>query len=217
MSSVSSSTAYSVHEEWVNSITHGLGVIFGIVALVLLVMQGAVGHQGTRALASYAVYGSSMIVLFLASTLYHAILIPKARRWLKTFDHCAIYLLIAGTYTPFLLVALDTPLATGLMVVIWALAAVGIVFKLFFVHRFQILSVSTYLLMGWLSLVVIYQLAISLPLGGLVLLAAGGALYSLGVFFYLAKRLPFSHAIWHLFVLGGAVCHFLAIYFYIAK
>ncbi|MGL5499569.1 MAG: PAQR family membrane homeostasis protein TrhA, partial [Plesiomonas shigelloides] len=146
-----------------------------------------------------------------------AILIPKARRWLKTFDHCAIYLLIAGTYTPFLLVALDTPLATGLMVVIWALAAVGIVFKLFFVHRFQILSVSTYLLMGWLSLVVIYQLAISLPLGGLVLLAAGGALYSLGVIFYLAKRLPFSHAIWHLFVLGGAVCHFLAIYFYIAK
>ncbi|MGL5187964.1 MAG: PAQR family membrane homeostasis protein TrhA, partial [Plesiomonas shigelloides] len=133
------------------------------------------------------------------------------------FDHCAIYLLIAGTYTPFLLVALDTPLATGLMVVIWALAAVGIVFKLFFVHRFQILSVSTYLLMGWLSLVVIYQLAISLQLGGLVLLAAGGALYSLGVIVYLAKRLPVSHAIWHLFVLVGAVCHFLAIYFYIAK
>ena len=135
--------------------------------------------------------------------------------WLKKFDHCAIYLLIAGTYTPFLLVALDTPLAQGLMVVIWGLALAGVVFKLIFINRFKKVSLFTYLMLGWLSLVVIYQLYLHLDGTGLLLLGLGGLIYSLGVIFYVAKRIPYNHAIWHLFVLGGSLCHFMAIYGYI--
>lgn len=126
----------------------------------------------------------------------------------EKFDHCAIYLLIAGTYTPFLLVGLNSPLSRGLMIVIWSLALLGILFKLTIAHRFKILSLVTYLTMGWLSLIVVYQLAIKLAIGGVTLLAAGGVVYSLGVIFYVCKRIPYNHAIWHGFVLGGSVCHF---------
>ena len=141
--------------------------------------------------------------------------IRRAKFWLKRLDHCAIYILIAGTYTPFLLVGLNSPLAHGMLVVIWSLALIGVLFKLAFVHRFEALSVITYLLMGWLSLVVVYQLAMKLSAGGIWLLAIGGIIYSLGVIFYVSKRIPYNHAIWHGFVLGGSVCHFLAIYFYV--
>ena len=206
---------YSQGEELANSITHGIGMIFGIVGLVLLLIK-AVDHQAdTLTITSMAIYGSSMIVLFLASTLYHAIPYPKAKRWLKTFDHCAIYLLIAGSYTPFLLVSLRTPLAIGLMIVIWTIALIGIIMKVAFVYRFKKLSLMTYLVMGWLSLLVIYQLAINMDIGGLTLLAAGGLVYSIGVIFYVAKRIPFNHAIWHGFVLAGCVCHFFAIYYFV--
>lgn len=207
---------YSVAEEVANSISHGIGFIFGIVGLVLLLSQAIDSQANAIAITSYSLYGGSMILLFLASTLYHAIPHTRAKSWLKKLDHCAIYLLIAGTYTPFLLVGLKSPLAHGLMVVIWSLALVGVLFKLFFVHRFEALSVITYLLMGWLSLVVIYQLAMKLSAGGVWLLAAGGIIYSLGVIFYVSKRIPYNHAIWHGFVLGGSICHFLAIYFYIS-
>ena len=207
---------YSVAEEIANSISHGIGFIFGIVGLVLLLSQAMDMQANAIAITSYSLYGSSMILLFLASTLYHAISHPRAKYWLKKLDHCAIYLLIAGTYTPFLLVGLKSPLAHGLMVVIWSLALAGVLFKLAFVHRFEALSVTTYLLMGWLSLVVIYQLAIKLSAGGVWLLAAGGIIYSLGVIFYVSKRIPYNHAIWHGFVLGGSICHFLAIYFYVS-
>ncbi|PMO31189.1 hemolysin III family protein [Vibrio breoganii] len=209
------SNQYSKNEEIANSVTHGVGMIFGIVALVLL-LQKALSHDAdTMTIASMAIYGSSMIVLFLASTLYHAVPYPRAKRWLKTFDHSAIYLLIAGSYTPFLLVGLRTPLAIGLMVVIWGIAILGIVMKLAFVYRFKRFSLISYIVMGWLSLIVVYQLAITLHSGGVALLAAGGLIYSLGIVFYVNKRIPFNHAIWHCFVLGGAVCHFLAIYFYV--
>ncbi|AFP71489.1 hemolysin [Enterobacter kobei] len=160
------------------------------------------------AITSYSLYGGSMILLFLASTLYHAIPHQRAKIWLKKFDHCAIYLLIAGTYTPFLLVGLNSPLSRGLMIVIWSLALLGILFKLTIAHRFKVLSLVTYLTMGWLSLIVVYQLAIKLAVGGVTLLAVGGVVYSLGVIFYVCKRIPYNHAIWHGFVLGGSVCHF---------
>jgi len=189
--------------------------VFGIVGLVLLLVQAGELNAGAIVITSYSLYGGSMILLFLASTLYHAIPQPRAKRWLKKVDHCAIYLLIAGTYTPFLLVGLNSPLARGLMIVIWGLALLGILFKLTIAHRFKILSVATYLVMGWLSLIVIYQLAIKLEAGGVALLALGGIVYSLGVIFYVSRRVPFNHAIWHGFVLGGSVCHFLAIYFYV--
>jgi hemolysin III len=206
---------YSMAEEIANSVSHGIGLIFGIIGLVLLLVQaGAVGADVT-AITSYSLYGSSMILLFLASTLYHAIPHPAAKRWLKKIDHCAIYLLIAGTYTPFLLVGLASPLAKGLMIVIWSMALFGVIFKMAFAHRFEVMSLITYLTMGWLSLVVIYQLAQRLPVGGLTLLALGGVIYTVGVIFYACNRIPFNHAIWHGFVLGGSLCHFFAIYFYI--
>jgi len=165
---------YSLAEEVANSISHGIGLVFGIVGLVLLLVQAVDTNASATAITSYSLYGGSMIMLFLASTLYHAIPHQRAKQWLKKFDHCAIYLLIAGTYTPFLLVGLNSPLAKGLMIVIWSLALLGILFKLTIAHRFKILSLVTYLTMGWLSLIVVYQLAVKLAVGGVTLLAVGG-------------------------------------------
>lgn len=180
---------YSLAEEIANSVSHGIGLVFGIVGLVLLLVQAVDLNASATAITSYSLYGGSMILLFLASTLYHAIPHQRAKMWLKKFDHCAIYLLIAGTYTPFLLVGLDSPLARGLMIVIWSLALLGILFKLTIAHRFKILSLVTYLAMGWLSLVVIYEMAVKLAAGSVTLLAVGGVVYSLGVIFYVCKRI----------------------------
>ncbi|MGY5540115.1 PAQR family membrane homeostasis protein TrhA [Vibrio brasiliensis] len=213
--SANPAVAYSVKEEFANTITHALGMVLSIVGLVLLLLKSTEHNADTLTITSMSIYGGSMIVLFLASTLYHAVPYQKAKRALKTFDHCAIYLLIAGSYTPFLLVSLRTPLAISLMVVIWSIALFGIIMKMAFVYRFKRLSLATYLIMGWLSLIVIYQLAMHLALGGLTLLAAGGVIYSLGVIFYVAKRIPYNHAIWHGFVLAGCACHFFAIYLYV--
>ncbi|GAM62929.1 membrane protein hemolysin III homolog [Vibrio ishigakensis] len=189
-----SQAQYSVKEEIANSITHGAGMVFGIVGLIMLLIK-AIDHSADGlTITSMAIYGSSIIVLFLASTLYHAVPFQRAKRWLKTFDHSAIYLLIAGSYTPFLLVSLRTPLAIGLMIVIWSIALLGIIMKVAFVYRFKRFSLISYMAMGWLSLIVVYQLAMHLEIGGLVLLAVGGLIYSLGVIFYVAKRIPFNHA-----------------------
>lgn len=207
-------TGYSPREEWANRLSHGLGLGLGIIGLILLLHKG--WDQGPQVLLSYGLYGTSLVLLYLASTLYHSMGSAVARRWCKLLDHCAIYLLIAGTYTPFLLVALDTPLARGLMVVIWGLALAGVVFKLLFINRFKRLSLFTYLMLGWLSLVVVYQLYLHLDGTGLLLLGLGGLIYSLGTLFYMARKIPYNHAIWHLFVLGGSLCHFMAIYGYVA-
>ena len=195
---------YPWAEEIANSLSYGVGLVFGIVGLVLLLVQATGDNASAMAITSYSLYGGSMILLYLASTLYHAIPHQKAKYWLKKLDHCAIYLLIAGTYTPFLLIGLNSPLAKGLMAVIWGLALFGVIFKLAFAHRFEVLSLVTYLTMGWLSLIVIYQLATTLSLGGVILLALGGVIYTLGVIFYASKRFRFGHAIWHGFVLGGS-------------
>ncbi|MEZ8611674.1 hemolysin III family protein [Vibrio sp. 10N.247.311.14] len=213
--SASSASEYSDIEEHANAITHGLGVVLGVVGLILLLIRAFDYQADMLTVASMAIYGSSIILLFLASTLYHSITTEKTKRLLKTLDHCAIYLLIAGSYTPFLLVGLRTPLAMGLMAVIWGIALVGIIMKIAFVYRFKRLSLFIYLAMGWLSLIVVYQLAMNIEMGGLVLLALGGVIYSLGVIFYVAKRIPYNHAIWHLFVLAGCACHFFAIYLYV--
>ncbi|EAQ53161.1 MULTISPECIES: hemolysin III family protein [Vibrio] len=213
--SASSASEYSDIEERANAITHGLGVVLGVVGLILLLIRAFDYQADMLTVASMAVYGSSIILLFIASTLYHSITTEKTKRLLKTLDHCAIYLLIAGSYTPFLLVGLRTPLAMGLMAVIWGIALVGIIMKIAFVYRFKRLSLFIYLAMGWLSLIVVYQLAMNIDIGGLVLLAVGGVIYSLGVIFYVAKRIPYNHAIWHLFVLAGCACHFFAIYLFV--
>lgn len=209
------SAEYKIKEEVANTLTHALGMVLSIAGLVLLLAKSFAYGADVMTIASMSVYGASMIILFLASTLYHAIPFKKARRALKTFDHCAIYLLIAGSYTPFLLVSLRTPLAMTLMAVIWSIALIGILMKLAFVYRFKKLSLATYLIMGWLSLIVIYQLALTLSIGGLILLALGGIIYSAGVIFYVARRIPYNHAIWHIFVLAGSACHFFAIYLYV--
>lgn len=215
MPETESQNKYSMREEMANSLSHGLGVIFGIVGLILLLVKAADHNADLLTVISLGIYGVSIIILFLASTLYHAMPHQNVKRALKTFDHCAIYLLIAGSYTPFLLISLRTPLAVGLMVVIWAIALFGIVFKIAYVYKFKKLSLWTYLSMGWLSLIVIYQLALNIEFGGLALLAIGGIIYSLGVIFYVSKAIPFNHAIWHVFVLAGSICHFLAIYYYV--
>ncbi|PQJ83150.1 MULTISPECIES: PAQR family membrane homeostasis protein TrhA [Aliivibrio] len=212
---MSTLTPYSKKEELANSLTHGLGLIFGVVALILLLVKAYAVDADWLTMVSMSVYGISIILLFLASTLYHSIAAPKAKRLLKTLDHCAIFLLIAGSYTPYLLVSLRTPLAYWLMAVIWAIALIGIIGKIVFVYRFKKLSLITYLVMGWLSVIAVYQLVIHIDINGVILLGLGGVIYSLGVIFYVAKKIPYNHAIWHLFVLGGCITQFLSIYYYV--
>lgn len=209
------STPYSKKEELANSLSHALGMVFGVVALILLLLKANTANADWLTITSMSVYGASIILLFLASTLYHSIATPKAKRVLKTLDHCAIFLLIAGSYTPYLLVSLRTPLAYWLMGVIWAIALIGIIGKIVFVYRFKKLSLFTYLIMGWLSVIAVYQLIIHIDINGVILLGLGGVIYSLGVIFYVAKKIPYNHAIWHLFVLGGCVTQFLSIYYYV--
>jgi hemolysin III len=205
---------YSAAEEIANSLSHGAGVLFGIFALVLLVLK-SVQMDDTLRVVAFTIYGASIVLLFLASTLYHAIPMPRAKQVLKLVDHCAIYLLIAGSYTPFLLLTLGDTFGAVLMVVIWSLAAAGIVFKIFFLHRFHNWSLALYLGMGWLAVLASYQLLANLPRTGIALLLGGGILYSLGTIFFKVDRIPFNHAIWHLFVLAACVLHFLAVYFYV--
>ncbi|WP_063650066.1 PAQR family membrane homeostasis protein TrhA [Aliivibrio fischeri] len=209
------SAPYSKKEELANSLSHALGMVFGVVALILLLLKANAANADWLTITSMSVYGASIILLFLASTLYHSIAAPKAKRLLKTLDHCAIFLLIAGSYTPYLLVSLRTPLAYWLMGVIWAIALIGIIGKIVFVYRFKKLSLFTYLIMGWLSVIAVYQLVIHIDINGVILLGLGGVIYSLGVIFYVAKKIPYNHAIWHLFVLGGCVTQFLSIYYYV--
>ncbi len=205
---------YNVVEEVFNSLTHGLGALLGAFGLVLMLLS-ALQHDSRTYVVSAVIYGLSIVFLFLASTLYHAIPNPSAKRVFKTIDHSAIYLLIAGTYTPILLVTFSNTFGVVMMVVIWSMAVAGVIFKVFFTNRFHNLSLITYLGMGWLSLIAVYELIQRLPLNALWLLLAGGIVFSIGTVFYRAKGIPFNHAIWHLFVLGGAICHFLAVYLFV--
>ena len=205
---------YSKKEELANSITHGIGIALSLAALVVLVAYASL--QGdTWKIVSFSIYGFSLVLLYTASTLYHSFNAPRLKHYLKIFDHAAIYLLIAGTYTPFLLVLLRNNFGWIMFGVIWSLALVGIFFKLFFVHRFQIFSVTIYLLMGWLAIVAFKPMLKYIPEEALYWLLAGGLSYSLGVIFYLWKGIAYHHAIWHLFVLGGSICHFFAVLFYV--
>ncbi|GGB63561.1 PAQR family membrane homeostasis protein TrhA [Shewanella inventionis] len=202
---------YSHKEELANAISHALGVFAGIVGLILMLLK-APPELSFMQISGVTVYGISIIVLFMASTLYHS---SKSQLWRKRFkmaDHCAIYTLIAGTYTPLMLISIQSPQATIVLASIWTLALGGIVFKTLFIGRFKAFSVILYLIMGWLCVTVMGDLKSQMSDLGLGLLLAGGIFYSLGVIFYVGKRIPFNHAIWHLFVLGGAFNHFLCIY-----
>ena len=201
---------YTVGEEIANSITHGIGAGLSVAGLTLLVALAAIYGDVWR-VVSFSIYGSSLVLLYLASTLYHSIQHPKVKRILRIFDHSAIYLLIAGTYTPFTLVSLRGPWGWTLFGLVWGLALLGIAFKTVFIGRYEKLATAAYVLMGWLVVIAFKQMHVAIPPGGIVWVVIGGVVYTLGVLFYAWEKLPYNHAIWHLFVLGGSACHFFAI------
>jgi hemolysin III len=215
-------STYSKNEELANTLSHGLGALLSIAALVLLltnsVTNGAVGYSINNEMmriVSFSIYGSSLLILFLSSTFYHATTDPQSKRVFKLLDHCAIYVLIAGTYTPLLLLSLSGTLGYGLMIVIWLIAIAGIFFKFKFGHKYKRISLATYVGMGLIAFTILGELYKVLPGNAVSLLAAGGLVYLVGVYFYVQKKIPFNHAIWHLFVLSGAACHFFMIYCYV--
>jgi hemolysin III len=202
---------YSPLEESLNAITHGIGFIAAFVGLVFMLLR----VDGLYGQIACVVFGFSMMLMFLSSTLYHGVTRPDLKKVLKTIDHSAIYLLIAGTYTPLMVLAVGGTIGLIAMVLIWSIAIAGVLFKCFANNRFPKLSLLTYLLMGWLAVFFIYPLYNALETTGFYLLIAGGLCYTVGVVFYAAKKIQFTHAIWHLFVAAGCFCHFLAIYSYV--
>lgn len=205
---------YSTAEEIAHAVTHGLAAVASIVALVVMVGLASV-HGSALHVTAVSVYGGSLILLYTASTLYHSISVPSAQKFLHTLDHAAIYLLIAGSYTPFALITLEGKLGWWLFGIVWAMATAGVIFKLFFTGRFDKISVALYLAMGWLVVFFGKSVLAALPTGGLILLAAGGLSYSIGAIFYLWRSLPYNHTIWHVFVVGGSVLQFLAVLYYV--
>ena len=201
---------YSVAEELTHAITHGIGVILSIVGLSWMLYVSINVADPWRIVAS-SIYGATLIALFLASTLYHSMFASRHRDIFKLLDHCAIYLLIAGTYTPFLLVAMRSSTGWWIFGTIWALATAGIVTKLWFRHRFPKVALASYLAMGWLIVVAAPQMADAIGSHGMAWLVAGGVSYSAGAIFYVVDRIPFNHAIWHVFVLVGGICHFFGV------
>jgi hemolysin III len=198
-------------EELANALTHGLGATAALAGGAVLITLAALHGDGWQ-LGASIVFGVALLLLYLASTLYHAIQHPVAKGRLKVFDHCAIYVLIAGTYTPFTLIGLRGPVGWWLFGMIWTLALVGVVFKLFYTGRFKRLSTLIYLAMGWLILVAAKPLFSALDAWTLGWLIAGGVFYTLGTFFYHRPSMRYSHAVWHLFVLAGSISHYIAVF-----
>jgi hemolysin III len=200
--------------EIANSVTHGIGALLAVTALVLLAVFANI-YGDTLHIVSFTIYGSTLVLLYLASTLYHSTQEPRKKYIFRIIDHAAIYLLIAGTYTPFMLVTLQGTRGWVMFSIIWVLAIIGILYKVFFINRHVIISTLFYLAMGWLIVFSIRDLFNNLPFNGIVLLGAGGLCYTLGMVFYAGRDRLFMHAIWHLFVLGGSICHFFSILFYV--
>lgn len=216
---MSSKKLYTLGEEISNSITHGIGSLLSIAALVIMVVVAAI-HHNTIGVVTSAIFGASLIILYTMSTLYHAISNEKAKKVLKVFDHCTIYLLIAGSYTPFTLVALrsvDPTKAWVIFSIVWVIAVFGIVLYAFFKNKFKVLNIVSYIVMGWVVVIAIPEIIqffkMNDAMAGFYLLLAGGLSYTLGVIFYAlqTKNLRYFHTIWHLFVLGGSICHFLSV------
>jgi len=204
----------SSSEELANRLTHGIAALLSIAGLVVMVvfasLRGTVWH-----VVSVSIYGASLILLFSASTLYHSLSTTRAQARLQVFDHASIFILIAGTYTPFMLGPLRGAWGWSLFGVVWGLALVGVIAKLFLTGRFQRLSTVIYLLMGWICVIAVKPMLSTIPAWGLGWLLAGGMFYSLGVIFYLGHRIPWNHAIWHLFVMAGSLCHFVSVLFFV--
>lgn len=203
-----------VVEELANSITHGIGLALSVVGLVALVALSIVRGDAWH-IAGCTTFGVTLVLLYAASTMYHTFHAPRLKRILKVFDHTAIFLLIAGTYTPFTLVNLRGFWGWILFVLVWSLCIFGIVWKSFHAERFPIVSVLLYIAMGWIVLIAVKPLLAAVPLSGIAWLLAGGLFYMVGVLFYAVKRVPYNHAIWHVFVMGGSICHYFAVMFYV--
>ncbi|MCC1485386.1 PAQR family membrane homeostasis protein TrhA [Winogradskyella immobilis] len=200
-------------EEQLNAWSHGFGVVLGCIGLIFLVNN--VDATQNWHLFSVVVYGLSIIVLFLASTLYHSVSSKKLKQRFRIIDHISIYLLIAGTYTPVLLILLSKSLGWPLFYSVWGIAAFGVVLKLFFTGKFEIFSTLLYLIMGWLIVFDYSTLSSIIGADGTWWLFAGGFFYTVGIVFYAIHKIPYNHVIWHVFVLAGAICHFLMIFWYV--
>ena len=201
---------YALREEVASAVTHGLGVLLSVGAGAVLITLAA-QTADVWTIVGASVFVATLVILYGASTLYHAIPFERARARLRTVDHCAIYGLIAGTYTPFLIGGLRGPWGWSLFAVVWGLAAVGVVFKLFTAGRFRVASTAIYVAMGWLAVVATGPLREALPGSTLAWLVGGGVAYTAGALVYLNRRIPYGHAVWHLFVLAGSTCHFAAV------
>ena len=195
--------------ELANALTHGAGAIASAVGAVVLVVLASLNGDAWQIVGS-AVFGATLVLLYTASTVYHAVRTPHVKARLKVLDHCAIYLLIAGTYTPFTLVGLRGGWGWSLFGAVWALAVAGVVFKLFFIERFHLLSTALYVAMGWMVVVAAVPMVQRLSPATLAWMVAGGLAYTSGTLFYHSRR-PYAHAVWHLFVIAGSVCHFAAV------
>jgi hemolysin III len=220
--------AYCFKEELANTIIHVIGTLLSVVGLIMLISNSGMNMNPSQLDAAsnftrivcFSIYGASLIMLFLASSLYHSTSHIQLKKLFKLFDHCAIYFLIVGTYTPLLLISLKGPLGYWSAALIWAVAISGVIFKIKIRHsktpqKYKVISLSTYLGMGLISISLLGELYKVLPLEALYYFATGGLIYCLGVFFYLKKEIPYTHAIWHIFVLAAAMCHFFMIYLYV--
>lgn len=209
-----SAQRYTAGEELANSLTHGFGIVLSLCGAIALLLA-ARASTAPLALAACAIYALTLVLLYTASTLYHSRAWPDAKALLQTLDHIAIFLLIAGTYTPFVLITLRGAWGWSLFGITWALALLGVVFELSALRRFRRVQIALYIAMGWIGLVAIGPLIAALPAAGLWLVFGGGAVYTLGVVFYRMRRLRYHHALWHLFVLGGSVLQYFAVLRYV--
>ncbi len=200
-------------EEQLNAVSHAIGALLGIAGLVLLILFNT--NKTDWSLFSVIIYGISIIILFTASTLYHGIRGEKRKHYFRIVDHIGIYLLIAGTYTPVLLITLEQSQGWTLFWVVWSIAAFGVILKLFFTGKFEVFSTLLYLVMGWLIVFDYSNLSEAIGSEGVLWFFAGGLFYTVGIIFYAIERIPYNHVIWHLFVLAGALCHFFMILFYV--
>lgn len=205
---------YSESEERINVWSHFVGFAMGVIGLILLIIKST-AQDGYKHLVVYLIYGSCILALFAASTLYHNSKDEVKRKRLKVFDHCAIYLLIAGSYIPFIVLAMDNKWGYIILTIVWLLAIAGIILKLFFTGRFKLLSTISYVLLGWIVVIAVKPLMDALSTPALIWLAAGGVFYTIGAVLYSIKRIPYNHAIFHVFVLAGAFSHFWAVYNYV--
>ncbi|AOY76615.1 PAQR family membrane homeostasis protein TrhA [Clostridium formicaceticum] len=206
---------YTVKEEIFNSITHGIGALLSIAALVILVAFGSIRGDVWR-IVSFSIYGFTLFFLYMSSTLYHSIFHEKSKKVLRILDHVSIYLLIAGSYTPIALVSMRGAWGWSIFGVIWSLAIIGIILKILSINKIKYLSTLIYVVMGWLIIIAVKPMLTMAPPGLFLWLLTGGLIYTSGVIFYACKKIPFNHGIWHLFVLGGSIVHYLGILFYLA-